>query len=402
MTSIDTLSIARNCYSTELKRFNLKAVSRYFKVELTQHHRAIYDTRATADIFLHMLRDAKKLGIKNVKDFNMLSEKGLAYKHVISKSVNLLVKNDVGLRNMFEIVSEANTNYFFKGARLLKRILNKHRDGILVGSGCMGSAFLETAMNKPYEQMKEAAKYYDYLEVQPVSDFLYMEGNIQNVEDVMKDTFKKIIEVGRELNIPIIASGDTYHISEHDAIFRDIYVQTNQVGGGLHRLARYDTIPSQYFRTTEEMLDEFSWLGEELAFEIVVSNTHLINDQIEFVQAFKKQLYAPTDDFLALDNLPSIENKLIKMVTDKSKEIYGKELPTIVQKRIHKEIESITKNKFSTVYYISHLLVKKSLDEGYLVGSRGSVGSSLVATLMDITEVNPLPPHYVCPKCHFS
>ena len=150
------------------------------------------------------------------------------------------------------------------------------------------------------------------------------------------------------------------------------------------------------------MLEEFSWLGEELAFEIVVSNTHVINDQIDFVQAFKKQLYAPTDDFLALDNIPSIENKLIKMVHDKSKEMYGQEIPVIVQKRIHKEIESITKNKFSTVYYISHLLVKKSLDEGYLVGSRGSVGSSLVATLMDITEVNPLPPHYVCPKCHFS
>jgi DNA polymerase-3 subunit alpha (Gram-positive type) len=402
ITSIDTLSIARNCYSTELKRFNLKAVSRYFKVELTQHHRAIYDTRATADIFLHMLRDAKKQGVKNLKDFNLLSEKGQAYKHVISKSINLLVKNETGLKNLFQIVSEANTNYFYRGARLLKRVLDKYRDGILVGSGCMNSAFFEIAMNKTYDEMKEAAKYYDYLELQPVSDFLYLKDSIENVESVIKETFEKIIKVGEELNIPVVATGDTYHISEQDAKFRDIYVQTNTVGGGFHPLARYDTIPSQYFRTTEEMLHEFSFLSEEKALEIVVANTHLINDKIDFVQAFKKDLYAPTDDFLALENIPSIENKLIKMVHDKSKEIYGEHIPVIVKKRIQKEIESITKNKFSTVYYISHLLVKKSLDEGYLVGSRGSVGSSLVATLMDITEVNPLAPHYVCPKCHFS
>jgi DNA polymerase-3 subunit alpha (Gram-positive type) len=399
---IDTLSIARHCYGDVLKRFNLKAVSRHFKVNLVQHHRAIYDTRATADIFLHMLRDAKKQGVHVVSDFNMLSAQGDGYKYVISKNINLLVKNEVGLRNLFHIVSEANTTYFYREARLLRSLLDNYREGLLVGSGCMNSSFFETALNKSYEELKEKAAYYDYLELQPAEDFYFMRNDIENIEEVIKDTFLKIIKVGKELGIPVIASGDTYHIKEEDSKYRDIYVHANRVGGGLHPLKRYDEIPSQYFRTTKEMLDAFAFLDEETRMNIVVTNTHVLNDQIEFVHAFKPDLYAPTDDFLALEGIPSIEMKLIKMVSEEAKNLYGKVLPQLVKDRIDKEIHSITSNKFSTVYYISHLLVKKSLDEGYLVGSRGSVGSSLVATLMNITEVNPLPPHYVCPNCHYS
>ncbi len=402
LSYIDTLSIARNCYSKDLKRFNLKAVARHFKVELTQHHRAIYDTRATADIFLHMLRDARRVGITNVIDFNKLSENGVGYKHVISKHINILVANEVGLRNLFKITSLANTTYFHREARLLKKVLDENREGLLVGSGCMNSTFFEVAINKSYEQLKEYAKYFDYLELQPLKDFAHLGQDNDNFESNLKETFQKIIQIGEELNIPVVATGDVHHISEADSKYRDIYVQTPVVGGGLHPLSRYKEIPSQYFRTTNEMLDEFHFLDEDKKVEIVITNTHIINDKIDFVKAFKPELYAPTDDFLALEGIPSIENKLIKMVSDRSKKIYGQDIPNLVKDRIDKEIKSITTNKFSTVYYISHLLVKKSLDEGYLVGSRGSVGSSLVATLMDITEVNPLPPHYVCPECHFS
>ncbi len=402
MPTIDTLQIARNCYGDKLKRFNLKAVSRYFKVELVQHHRAIYDTRATADIFLHMLRDARKLGINNVIDFNQLSLKTDAYKYAIPKHINLLVKNEVGLKNLFRIVSIANTENFFREARLLKSVLDKNREGLIIGSGCMNSYFFETAKNKSYEELLEKAKYFDYLEIQPLSDFAHLEEDMDNALEIIEETIKKIIKAGKELNIPVVATGDVHHLLEEDKRYRAIYTQTPLVGGGLHPLSRYDDIPSQYFRSTTEMLNEFSFLDDETKQEVVVKNPNIINDQIEFVQAFKHQLYAPTDDFLALDGVPSIENKLIKMVSDKSKEIYGTNVPQIVKERIDKEIKSITENKFSTVYYISHLLVKKSLDEGYLVGSRGSVGSSLVATLMNITEVNPMPPHYVCPKCHFS
>jgi len=402
ITSIDTLSIARNYYGGKLKRFNLKAVARYFKVDLVQHHRAIYDTRATADIFLHMLRDTRKLGVTNIKNFNSLSTNTDAYKYSISKHINIIVKNEVGLRNLYNIVSIANTTNFYKEARLLKTVLDKNREGILVGSGCMNSSFFETALNKGYEDLLEKAKYYDYLEVQPISDFKHLEESQDNVLENIKSTMLRIIAVGKELNIPVVATGDVHHLLKSDKRYREIYVATPVVGGGLHPLSRYSDIPSQYFRTTSEMLEEFSFLGDDTAHEIVIKNTNRINDMVEFVKAFKPDLYAPTDDFLALEGIPSIENKLIKMVSDRSKELYGENLPLIVSERINKEIKSITENKFSTVYYISHLLVKKSLDEGYLVGSRGSVGSSFVATLMDITEVNPLAPHYVCPKCFFS
>ncbi len=402
ITSIDTLSIARNCYSNDLKRFNLKAVSRFFKVELTQHHRAIYDTRATADVFLHMLRDARKTGINNINDFNELSVNGPGYKHVISKHINILARNEVGLRNLFHITSLANTEYFYREARVLKSVLEKNREGLLVGSGCMNSALFEVALNKSYEELKRKARYYDFLEIQPITDFSHLADDMENWSMNILRAQERIIKAGEELGILVVATGDVHHITKEDAKYRDIYVQTPVVGGGLHPLARYKEIPSQYFRTTDEMLQEFKHLSEDKRVEVVITNTHKINDLIEFVKAFKPTLYAPTDDFLALDGIPSVENKLIKMVSDRSKEIYGEDIPKLVKDRIDKEIKSITSNKFSTVYYISHLLVKKSLDEGYLVGSRGSVGSSLVATLMDITEVNPLPPHYVCPKCFFS
>jgi len=402
ITSIDTLQIARNCYADDLKRFNLKAVARLFKVELVQHHRAIYDTQATADIFMHMIRDVKKKGIHNILEINQLSTNSGGYKHAISKHINILVENEVGLKNLFVITSKANTENFFKEARLLKSVLDNNREGLLVGSGCMNSYFFEIALNKSYEEMKEAAKYFDYLEIQPLRDFAHLEENLDNALDSIEETIKKIIQAGQELNIPVVATGDVHHLLKSDVKFRAIYTQTPLVGGGLHPLYRYSDIPSQYFRTTKEMLEEFKFLDEETRYNVVVKNPNLISDKIEFVEAFKNELYTPTDDFLALEGIPSIENKVIKMVSDKAKEIYGEKIPLIVKDRIEKEIKSITENKFSTVYYISYLLVKKSLDEGYLVGSRGSVGSSLVATLMDITEVNPMPPHYVCPKCHFS
>lgn len=400
--TIDTLTIARSVYANELKRFNLKAVSRYFKVHLEQHHRANYDTEATAEVFLHMMSDARKSGITNIKDFNILSDNSDAYKHTISKHINVIVKNQVGLRNLYQLVSIANTENFHKEARLLKTVLSKHREGLLVGSGCMNSHFFETAMNKEYDELKSIARYYDYFEIQPISDFSHLKRDMEDYKMRVQHTFEKIIRLGEELNIPVVATGDVHHLTDADKRYRQIYTQTPLVGGGLHPLSRYEEIPSQYFRTTQEMLDEFAFLDPEKQKEVVITNTHVINNQIEWVKAFTPELYAPTDDFLALDGIPSVENKLIKMVSDKAKSMYGQDLPKIVQDRLNKEIKSITENKFSTVYYISHLLVKKSLDEGYLVGSRGSVGSSLVATMMDITEVNPLPPHYVCPKCFFS
>jgi len=419
--SIDTLQIARQVYGDKIKRFNLKAVAKLFKVELKQHHRAEYDTRATTDIFLHMLTDLMKLGVKTLEDLNHL-EKFIPeynpYKNAIPRHLSVLVKTQTGLKNLYKIVSLANTEYFDKEAKLPVKVLDKHREGLLIGSGCMNSEFFEVAMNQSEERLKKLAQYFDYIELQPLEDYLHIfesETTKKNIVtgalevdkekvDLMKErlirVMKKIIKVANHLSIPVVATGDVHHIEKHAVKYRDIYIRTPIVGGGYHTLARTENIPSQYYRTTDEMLEAFDYLEKPLRDEIVIKNPQMITNQIEKVEAFSNELFAPTDDFLAQEGIVSIERKMAKMVETNAKAMYGDPLPAIVYDRVKKEMDSITKNKFSTVYYISHLLVKKSLDEGYLVGSRGSVGSSLIATLMDITEVNPLPPHYVCPKCH--
>ncbi len=402
---IDTLQIARQVYADKLKRFNLKAVAKHFKVELTQHHRAIYDTRATADIFLNMLSD---LNHRDVNDFEALKsiEKALPgvsrYQNARAGHVSVIVKNKTGLKNLYHLISAANTTYFDKGPKLPKAELIKHREGLLVGSGCMNSDFFETALNRSEEELRDLATFFDYLEVQPPEDYHHLGKDMADVEGRIKDTLERIIRVGEATGVPVVATGDAHHIEQNSVRYRDIYVRTPIVGGGYHTLSRYESIPSQYFRTTDEMMDAFEGFDASTVQTVVVDNSRAIADAIETFDIFPKELFAPTDDFLALSGVPSIEKKMVDMVYAKAHSLYGETLPAIVQDRLDREMESITKNKFSTVYYISYLLVKKSLDDGYLVGSRGSVGSSFVAMLMDITEVNPLSPHYVCPECHFA
>ena len=405
--TIDTLQIARQMYP-ELKRFNLKAVAKYFKVELQRHHRAEYDTRATADIFMHMMTDINRLGLKTFEDLMNITKLRPdinPYANTITSEITVLVKNETGLKNLFKLVSLANTEYYFKEPVIPKKVLDQHREGLLIGSGCMHTVFFETALNGSFETLKLKAKYYDYIEIQPIDDYLHLVEKDENGKENIIAAVQRIVRVAEELNVPVVATGDVHHIEEHAYKYRDIYIQTPVVGGGLHALSYVENIPKQYFRTTEEMKEAFrkyDIFNEEMIEKIVVRNTIEIARKIENVTAFKSDLYAPTDDFLVNHGIPSVEKKMVRMVYDEAHQLYGNPLPKLVEDRIKKELKSITKNKFSTVYYISHLLVKKSLDEGYLVGSRGSVGSSLVATLMNITEVNPLPPHYVCKKCHFT
>ncbi len=402
---VDTLQIARQVYADKLKRFNLKAVAKLFKVELTQHHRAIYDTRATANIFLNMLGDFSR---KNITTFDELKNiedalEGVSrYKNARAGHLSVLVKNKTGLKHLYQLISLANTTHFDKGPKLPKKILSKYREGLLIGSGCMNSDFFEVAINQSEEALKAHAKFFDYLEIQPPEDYYHLGKDMEDVETRIKDTLRRIIRVGDEMNIPVIATGDVHHIEKEGVRYRDIYVRTPIVGGGYHTLSKYEDIPSQYFRTTGEMLKSIEVLDKDRARELVVDNSKAISEMIETFKIFPSELFAPTDDFLALRGVPSIEKAMIDMVYSKAHELYGDPLPQIVGDRLDREMKSITENKFSTVYYISYLLVKKSLDDGYLVGSRGSVGSSFVAMLMDITEVNPLSPHYVCKKCKFS
>ena len=399
--SIDTLMLAK-VLVPEKSRYDLKSMARHYKVNLDGHHRAINDTKALFEIFLHMIKQLRKDGFNRFQDLNLIIDRKEVYKYPYPKHINLLVREQEGLRNLYQILSEGLTTYYDRDAKVVKSYLDKHRTGLLVSSGCFNSNFFDIALNKTRRELVKEAKYYDYLEVQPLSYFRFMETETPNWKNVIQRVIKKIVEVGKELNIPVVATGDVHHLDPSDFKYREIMINTPLVGGGgFHDLYSKEFKPNQYFMTTEEMMEEFSFLGSDIAYEIVVKNSQIIADMVEDITIIPDELYAPTDEFLAEQGVPSIKNKVVSMVNDRVHKLYGDLLPEIVKSRVDKELNSIIEHHFSTIYYISHLLVKKSLDDGYLVGSRGSVGSSFVATLMGITEVNPLPPHYVCPKCHF-
>ncbi len=398
---IDTLILARTLLPNN-KRFSLDRLCKYFKIPLNNHHRALDDTKATTEVFLHLMKMVKDKGVQTFDDLNTLIDHSQVFKFSYPKHINILVQRQDGLKNLYKVLSEGLTTNFDRNAKVLKSYLQRNRSGLLVSSGCFNSHFFEVAMNKTREDLIEAAKFYDILEVQPPSYFIYLADENPKWKSLIQDVIKKIVEVGKELNIPVCATGDVHHLDPREFKYREIMINTPLVGGGMHDLYRRKQKPNEYFMTTIEMLDEFAFLGAETAYEIVVTNTNMVADSIDKIQIIPSELSAPTDNFLANRGVPSIADKVTEMVTLKVKSIYGDVLPEIVSKRTFRELDNIIEHKFSTVYYISHLLVKKSLDDGYLVGSRGSVGSSFVATLMDITEVNPLAPHYVCPHCHFS
>jgi DNA polymerase-3 subunit alpha (Gram-positive type) len=407
---IDTLSLARYFYSEKvdeetgkkegLKRFNLKAIAKYFKVELDQHHRADSDALATAQSFILMLQDLSKMQIKTYQDINNAIDVHEAYKHIMPRHVNVLVKNQAGYKSLFKVMSKALTDHFHQGPRTLKSTLEKFRENLLISSGCYRGEVFEAALNQGDDALRKAIQFYDYIEVQPPQAYKHLMSELgENSQAIIEGIISKIIRTSKEFNKIVIASGDVHYLDKSDAMYRDIYIRVPQVGGGLHDLNKYDVMPEVHFLTTDEMLKSFAFLGEDLAKEIVVDNTHKLNNLIEPVKAFPDELYSFKDDaFKEALGIESISEEVKRLVYSKAKSLYGENIHPIIESRIEKELKSIIGNKFGPIYYISHILVKKSLDDGYLVGSRGSVGSSLVATLMEITEVNPLRPHYRCPS----
>ena len=420
---IDTLVMARMLYHDKLKRFGLKFVAKYFNVELTQHHRAEADTSATVNIFKAMMHDELHHRMQTLDDLKDPLKKNPSlnrYANAIKQHVTVWVKNQAGMEALYRCISLANTTYFQQTPMLPFSVLNQHRENLIIGSGCMHSAFFETAYQKSDDALLARAQQFDVLEVPVIDDTLHLfEDDFTDIDPIktavtvnterqdlyrhrLQDTIQRILEVGRFFGLPVLATGDVHHIEPEDVKYRDIYIQTPIVGGGYHDLARKQIIPSQYFRTTQEMLAAFAFLKPDDQQAIVVEAPGTLAASIAACQPFPDTLFAPEDDFLSAHGVPSVEQALRRNVTEEAHRRYGQPLPTWIQARLDKELHAIITHRFSSVYYISHLLVKKSLDEGYLVGSRGSVGSSLVATLMDITEVNPLPPHYVCDKGHFS
>lgn len=386
---MDTVPLARFLYP-ELKRVKLNTVAKYLGVSLENHHRAVDDAKATADILVISFKKLKEeLEITTLKELNKEFLENVDIKKQPLHHIIILAKNQKGLKNLYKIVSDAHLKHFFRKPRIPKTLLTEMRDGLIIGSACEGGQLYKSVLEgKTGEELKEVADYYDYFEIQPIANnaHLVRKGNVKDDEE-LKDINRKIYDLGQEMNRPVVATCDVHFLNPTDEAFRRVI----QGGQGF---SDCDNQPPLYFRTTEEMLREFSYLGEEVAKEVVIYNTQKIADEIEEIKPIPDETFPP--------KIEGAEEDIKRMTLDKVHSIYGDVLPEVVQKRLDKELNSIINNGYAVLYLIAQKLVAKSLEDGYLVGSRGSVGSSFVATMSDITEVNGLPPHYVCPNCKKS
>ncbi|MGM0470685.1 MAG: PolC-type DNA polymerase III [Bacillota bacterium] len=385
-SALDTLNLSRALL--DLTSFKLNRLAKEFNLTLDNHHRAVDDAEVTAEILLELFKLLEEREIANLTEINSLSSE-IDYKRLRPYHAVILVKNQQGLKNLYELVSKAHIETFHRVPRILKSDLLQKREGLIIGSACEAGQLYKAFVNgKDEATIREIAEFYDYLEIQPLgnTEFLVRDGQVDSREE-LKEINRQIYQLGEELDKPVVATGDVHFIDPQDKIFREILM----TGQG------FDDAEDQaplYYRTTEEMLYEFDYFAEEVAKEVVVDNPKKIVEEIEEVQPVPEGLFTP--------EIEGAVEEVQQMTYNRARSIYGTELPEIVADRLEKELDAIIGNGFAVIYLISHKLVKKSLDDGYLVGSRGSVGSSLVATMCEITEVNPLPPHYVCPKCQYS
>lgn len=391
---IDTLHWAK-ILLPEQKRFGLKYIANYFNVSLENHHRAVDDAKATAEIFQKFLNMVLSRGILKMTEINEQLQANIQNGDTLNTMI--LVKNQEGLRTMYELVSKAHIDYFGnKKPRIPKSLLNKNRENLLIASSA--SAVFQNSgelvnlylRGTEKEEIEEKAKFYDYIEIFPKSNYVDLDslGEIENMS-IIEEMNEYFYSLGKKLDKIVVATSDVHYLEESEHINRSVLV----LGSGMGRRS-FGFDKKLYFKTTEEMLSEFSYLGENIAYEVVVENTNKINDMIEVVRPIPKGFYPP--------KIEGAEEEVREMSYKKLKELYGENIPDFLRERIEKELNSIIGNGFAVLYLIAQKLVKKSLDNGYLVGSRGSVGSSIVAYLMGITEVNGLYPHYRCPNCKGS
>ncbi len=385
---IDTLMLAR-CMYPDLHNFKLDTLTKHLGVILENHHRAVDDAKATADVFLKMLTELKEKGTERLDTLNASFDLSGASKKNRAYHIIILAKNQTGLRHIYEIVSQSHLNYFYRTPRIPRSLLIEKREGLILGSACEAGEFFRAVVDgKSDDELIEIADFYDYLEIQPIGNNAYMKYDRHhpyvNTDEDLMNLNRRVVEIGDKCKKPVCATCDVHFMDKEGADYRKILM--NYKG-----FADADNQAPLYFRTTEEMLEEFDYLGKPKAYEVVVTNTNLIADMIDDVRPIPEKKCPPV--------IPGAKEDIVNDATRRAKEIYGDPLPEIVQKRLDKELYSITTYGFSVMYKIAQELVRHSLADGYLVGSRGSVGSSLVAFLSDITEVNSLQGHYICPNC---
>ena len=384
---LDTLGMAR-AMLPKLKNHKLKNLADEFNVPLLKHHRAADDAEATANIFIKLLTMLPAKQITRLDQINDLV-KNINLDKLKTNHIVILVQNFTGLQNLYQLVTLSHLNYYYRHPRIPRSELIKRREGLIVGSACEAGELIRAHLDgADREKLEEIASFYDYLEIQPTgnNEFLIRQGQVDGIEALRKIN-RDILEMGIKLNKPVVATGDVHFIDPTDGLYRKVLM----AGQGFEDAENQAPL---YLKTTDEMLEEFSYLGDDWAREVVITNPGLIADQVEELKPMPDDFFPP--------KIEGAEQQISEMTWQKAVAIYGDPVPEIVRKRIDKELNSIITNGFAVLYLIAQKLVKKSNEDGYLVGSRGSVGSSFVATMTGITEVNPLPPHYVCPQCKYS
>ncbi|MCH5256838.1 MAG: PolC-type DNA polymerase III [Lachnospiraceae bacterium] len=390
-TYVDTLGIARILLPDQAKH-TLDAVCKTLGISLENHHRAVDDAEATAEIFVKFIGMLAKKDVHTLADVNKMGKsspdivKKLRTYHAV-----ILAKNNVGRMNLYTLVSESHLKYFARRPRIPKSLFLQHREGLIIGSACeAGELYSALVENKSDEEIARLVRFYDYLEIQPVGNNKFMIEeeklpNINSMEDII-ELNRRVVKLGEQFRKPVVATCDVHFLDPEDEVYRRIIM------AGQHYPDADNQAPL-YFRTTEEMLEEFAYLGSDKAYEVVVTNTNMIADMIESMSPVRPDKCPPV--------IEDSDKQLTEICYKKAHEIYGDTLPEIVEARLKRELDSIISNGFAVMYIIAQKLVWKSLEDGYLVGSRGSVGSSFVANMAGITEVNSLSPHYLCPKCHY-
>ena len=387
-TYLDTIRLAKDLFQ-EYKKYKLGKIAENLEIKVEVAHRALDDVDTTVKVLNVMLKMLKDKGVETLDDITKKVAGDADFKKLPTYHAIILATNYVGLKNLYKLVSISHLDYFYKKPRILKSMYKKYSEGLILGSACeAGELYQAIEMGKSDEEIEDIAKDYDYLEIQPLgnNEFLVRNGTVPD-EEALRNINRKIVEIGEKLNKLVVATCDVHFMDPSDEIYRRML----QAGQG------YDDADEQaplYLRTTEEMLKEFEYLGEEKAYEVVVTNTNKVSDMCDWISPISPEKCPP--------HIPGCETTIKEIAYSKAHELYGDPLPDIVEERLDKELTSIIKNGFSVMYIIAQKLVWKSNEDGYIVGSRGSVGSSFAANMTGITEVNSLPAHYRCPNCKYS